>query len=73
MKRISTVKPKSCGGVGLGYLRPDQFLDHLTVIIIELIKKILNLIAANMLPLSSVAPTNVDHCTVLVETIIFLI
>ena len=31
MKRISTVGPKSCGGDG--YLRPVQFLDHLTVII----------------------------------------
>ena len=30
MKRISTVGPKSGGGDG--YLRPDQFLDHLTVI-----------------------------------------
>ena len=29
MKRISTVGPKSCGGVGpVCYLRPDQFLDH---------------------------------------------
>ena len=27
---------KCCGGpVGIGYLRPDQFLDHLTVIINE--------------------------------------
>ena len=36
MKRILTVGPKSgwwSGGVGIGYLRPDQFLDHLTVII----------------------------------------
>ena len=35
MKRISTVGPKSCP-VGSGcYLRPVQFLDHLTVIIIQ--------------------------------------
>ena len=33
LKRISTVGPRSRpGGVGSGYLRPDQFLDHLTVI-----------------------------------------
>ena len=32
MKRISTVKPKSSDPVQWGYLRPDQFLDHLTVI-----------------------------------------
>ena len=32
MKRISTVGPKSCGGVRIGYVRPVQFLDHLTVI-----------------------------------------
>ena len=33
LKRISTVGPKCGGGpVGWGYLRPDQFLDHLTVI-----------------------------------------
>ena len=31
LKRISSVGPKSCG-VRSGYLRPDQFLDHLTVI-----------------------------------------
>ena len=29
--RISTVGPKR-GGPGWGYLRPDQFLDHLMVI-----------------------------------------
>ena len=29
---ISTVELKSGGGVGSGYLRPDQILDHLTVI-----------------------------------------
>ena len=34
MKRISTLKPKSRGPVGIGYVRPVQFLDHLTVIII---------------------------------------
>ena len=33
MRRISTVRPKSRGGDWIGYLRPDQFLDHLTVII----------------------------------------
>ena len=36
MKRISTVGPKSGSvqsGPVDGYLRPDQFLDHLTVII----------------------------------------
>ena len=33
LKRISTVGPKCGGGGGvIGYLRPDQFLDHLTVI-----------------------------------------
>ena len=31
MKRISTVGPKSCGD-WIGYDRPVQFLDHLTVI-----------------------------------------
>ena len=35
MKRISTVGPKSCGD-WIGYVRPDQFLDHLTVIINDL-------------------------------------
>ena len=35
MKRISTVGPK-CGWSGPdGYLSPVQFLDHLTVIIIQ--------------------------------------
>ena len=34
LKRISTDRPKSrWGPVGIGYVRPDQFLDHLTVII----------------------------------------
>ena len=33
LKRISTVGPKSgWGGPGIGYVRPVQFLDHLTVI-----------------------------------------
>ena len=35
MKRISTVGPKGAvrwGGVGIGYVRPDLFLDQLTVI-----------------------------------------
>ena len=31
MKRISLVGPKSCGD-WIGYDRPVQFLDHLTVI-----------------------------------------
>ena len=31
MKRISTVRPKSGWG-WIGYLRPGQLLDHLTVI-----------------------------------------
>ena len=38
LKRISTIEPKSgwSGPVRSGgYLRPDQFLFHLTVIIIE--------------------------------------
>ena len=33
LKRISTVGPKTWAVIGMGgYLRPDQFLDHLTVI-----------------------------------------
>ena len=35
LKRISTVGPKSGSGGVDGYLRPDQFLDHLTVIITQ--------------------------------------
>ena len=36
MKRISTVGPKCGEGGAIGYLRPDQFPDHLTVIKIDL-------------------------------------
>ena len=38
LKRISSVGPKSCGVRSGCYLRPDQFLDHLTVIINVLCK-----------------------------------
>ena len=37
LNRISTVGPKCGGPVGIGYVRPDQFLDHLTVIIKDII------------------------------------
>ena len=42
------VRPKCGGGpVGWGYLRPDQFLDHLTVIITMMLQLILTPDASN--------------------------
>ena len=45
------------GGVGLGYLRPDQFLDHLTVI-----KRV-------YVSLTSIAPSTIDITTYHIMTL----